>query len=239
MVFLVRLEAGSTFLDDLFKHKGIQKSQDWRGPVVFASSRECDSRASNWQFDHTNHANITTGDRSFLVHGHIPADYDPTTPHALVVSFHAFKANDKKQELITGFSEGADLNGRGLVAVYPNNQFGAGKNGNESIRAWQGAPPGVDDLSQNLCLDANRFYASLLRSPHSPGDVGAADQDLATLVENVLDEFPFDDLTTALNKLVPKLGLDGLLSPIEGALTGCSPALIPFFLASFPPLEPS
>ncbi|KAJ7056912.1 hypothetical protein C8F01DRAFT_338131 [Mycena amicta] len=102
------------------------------------------------------------GNRTFLVH--LPAAYSPSTPgpHAL------------KQERITGLSEvGVLINGKGIVAVYPEGQFGPGKNGNESIRAWQGAPyspPGVDDvaftqellshLSDNLCLDSNRFYAS-------------------------------------------------------------------------------
>ncbi|KAJ7603814.1 hypothetical protein FB45DRAFT_958842 [Roridomyces roridus] len=132
----------------------------------------CSASSSSWQLDDTNHANITMGDRSFLVH--IPGAYDPSVPHALVLSFHGFRADDEQQELITGFSEpGLTLNGRGIVAVYPNGQFGPGKNGNESIRAWQGAPyspPGVDDiaftqqmvqlLSENLCLDSNRFYAA-------------------------------------------------------------------------------
>ncbi|KAF7293027.1 hypothetical protein MIND_01202100 [Mycena indigotica] len=131
------------------------------------------------QFSSTNHANITLalspelgGNRSFLVH--LPAAYDLAVPHALVVSFHGFKSNAKKQERITGLSgSGIRINGKGIVAVYPQGQFGPGKNGDESIRAWQGAPyspPGVDDvaftqalvshLSENLCLDSNRFYAS-------------------------------------------------------------------------------
>ncbi|KAJ7488289.1 hypothetical protein FB451DRAFT_1167737 [Mycena latifolia] len=49
----------------------------------------------------------------------------------------------------------------------------------------------------------------------SPGDAGAANQDIATLVVSTLDS-----ANTALNKLVPKLGLDGLLTPVDGALTG-------------------
>ncbi|CAK5278313.1 unnamed protein product [Mycena citricolor] len=130
------------------------------------------SQPSTWQFSASGHKNLTLGDRSLLVH--IPKDYDPSMAHALVVSFHAFKMNGAEQERISGFSEpGLRLNGKGIVAVYPNGQFGPGKTGNESIRAWQGAPyaaKGVDDiaftqqmieaLSGNLCLDSNRFYAS-------------------------------------------------------------------------------
>ncbi|KAJ6567574.1 hypothetical protein DFH09DRAFT_1468949 [Mycena vulgaris] len=49
----------------------------------------------------------------------------------------------------------------------------------------------------------------------SPGDAGAANEDIATLVASVLD-----GVNTALNKLVPKLGLNGLLTPVDGAVTG-------------------
>jgi len=131
------------------------------------------------KFSDTSHQNVSLalspalgGTRTFLVH--LPANYNPDVPHALVVSYHGFKSSAKKQERITGLSEqGVLINGKGIVAVYPEGQFGPGKNGDESIRAWQGAPyapEGVDDigftqallshLSDNLCLDANRFYAS-------------------------------------------------------------------------------
>lgn len=64
-----------------------------------------------WQFNTSDHANVTVGDRSFLVH--IPVSYDVTTPHAVVLSFHAFKQNDLKQEKLSGFSEkGLELNGK-------------------------------------------------------------------------------------------------------------------------------
>ncbi|KAJ7127938.1 hypothetical protein C8R44DRAFT_733337 [Mycena epipterygia] len=49
----------------------------------------------------------------------------------------------------------------------------------------------------------------------SPGDAGAANEDIAKLVEDILDA-----VNTALNKLVPKLGLNGLLTPVDGALAG-------------------
>ncbi|KAJ7906332.1 hypothetical protein B0H13DRAFT_2274132 [Mycena leptocephala] len=53
-----------------------------------------------------------------------------------------------------------------------------------------------------------------------PGDMGADDQILAKLVEDTLD-----DANTALNTLVPKLGLDAVLTPLDGALTGLLTAL--------------
>ncbi|KAJ7056887.1 hypothetical protein C8F01DRAFT_1086582 [Mycena amicta] len=102
--------------------------------------------------------------RTFSVH--LPAAYNPNTPHALVVSLHGFKGNALTQERITGLSEaGADSregHRRG---------FGPGKNGNESIRAWQDALASMiqqvpftqellSHLSDNLCLDSNSFHAS-------------------------------------------------------------------------------
>jgi len=127
---------------------------------------------SSWQFDSTNHANVTMGNRSFLVH--IPPSYITTTPHALVLSFHGFGEEDLNQEKISGLSQqGLKINGKGIIAVYPNAKFGPGRSGKESIRAWQGAPyspPGVDDiaftqtvvqqLQSNLCVDDSRIYAS-------------------------------------------------------------------------------
>ncbi|KAF7977237.1 hypothetical protein HWV62_4341 [Athelia sp. TMB] len=127
---------------------------------------------SSWTPDETGHVNVTMGERSFLVH--VPATYDASRAHPLVLSFHGFKANDVKQEEITGFSaKGLTINGTGLIAVYPNGAFGPGKTGDESIRAWEGAPyaaPGVDDitfvhdmvnaLQANLCVDDKRMYAS-------------------------------------------------------------------------------
>lgn len=62
---------------------------------------------SPWTFDDNGHADITIGGRSFLVH--IPQDYDRSTPHAVVLSFHGYGGNPAHQELITGFSESGVL----------------------------------------------------------------------------------------------------------------------------------
>ena len=75
-----------------------------------AASSGCGS-ATAWQFDTSNHANVTMEDRSFLVH--IPAAYNANTPHAVVLSFHGFQEDDLNQEMISGLSEkGLKLNGK-------------------------------------------------------------------------------------------------------------------------------
>ncbi|KAJ6534018.1 alpha/beta-hydrolase [Mycena vulgaris] len=127
--------------------------------------------STSWTFDSTNHSNQTIGDRSFLVH--IPANYNPQTEHAVVLSFHGYGASDAKQEKITGFSKAGNLiDGKGIIAVYPLAAFGPGKH-KKPARAWAGAPYSpqdvddiafvaavVDNLQQNLCVDSKRIYAS-------------------------------------------------------------------------------
>ncbi|KAF8186914.1 hypothetical protein K438DRAFT_1973113 [Mycena galopus ATCC 62051] len=91
----------------------------------------------------------------------------------------------------------------------------------------------VVPLVENLTAALNTAGAALASNP--AGDMGATDQDLATLIQNVLD-----DLNTALNTLVPKLGLDGILSPLDaaisGLLTSLNASLVPGLLAALQPL---
>ncbi|KAJ6470578.1 hypothetical protein C8R47DRAFT_1148533 [Mycena vitilis] len=56
-----------------------------------------------------------------------------------------------------------------------------------------------------------------------PGNMGAADQAIGKLVETVLNDLN----DSALNKLVAKLGLDAVLTPLDGALTGLLTGLSP------------
>jgi len=141
-------------------------------PAVVLSSLAAGCGAnSSWTFDSDNHSNQTIGTRSFLVH--IPANYDPSSPHAVVLSFHGRGASDKVQETITGLSKpGLLIANKGIIAVYPMGAFGTGKHKKPS-RAWKGAPYAskevddfafVDDMldavKSNLCVDPARVYAS-------------------------------------------------------------------------------
>ncbi|KAJ7760801.1 hypothetical protein B0H14DRAFT_3895692 [Mycena olivaceomarginata] len=84
-------------------------------------------------------------------------------------------------------------------------------------------------------LTAALNIASTQLASNAPGDMGANDEDLADLIHDVLD-----DVNTALNKLVPKLGLDGLLTPVDAAVSGLlvslDASLVPGLLAALQPL---
>ncbi|KAJ7722057.1 hypothetical protein DFH07DRAFT_972068 [Mycena maculata] len=141
-------------------------------PILVLSARGagCGS-ATPWTFDGSNHANQTVGNRTFLVH--IPAAYNATTAHPVVLSFHGYGEDAQIQENITGFSKkGISIDGTGIIAVYPLAAYGPGKH-HKPARAWTGAPyspPNVDDfqfvdalldsLQTNLCVDPKRIYAS-------------------------------------------------------------------------------
>ncbi|KAJ7185754.1 hypothetical protein C8R46DRAFT_1025716 [Mycena filopes] len=77
----------------------------------------------------------------------------------------------------------------------------------------QGQAGEIGPLVDQLVAALNTATSQLSALP--PGDMGGADADIADLVEEILN-----DVNTALNGLVPKLGLDGLLTPLDGALTG-------------------
>ncbi|KAJ7016006.1 hypothetical protein C8F04DRAFT_1408174 [Mycena alexandri] len=77
----------------------------------------------------------------------------------------------------------------------------------------QGQAGEVAPLIEALIVALNNATSQLSALP--AGDMGGADADIAGLVEEILD-----DVNTALNGLVPKLGLDGLLTPLDAALTG-------------------
>ncbi|KAJ7790555.1 hypothetical protein B0H14DRAFT_3891135 [Mycena olivaceomarginata] len=89
--------------------------------------------------------------------------------------------------------------------------------------------PLLDELTDAL----NTATAQL--STNGPGDMGANDEDLANLIKKTLD-----GVNTALNKLVPKLGLNGLLTPVDAAVSGLlvslDASLVPSLLAALQPL---
>lgn len=92
---------------------------------------------------------------------HVPEQYRPPQPHAVVLSFHGRTRTATYQEELSGFS------GTGVIAVYPQ-----GLTGPDGQPSWQGAPysPAVDDvrfvedllddLQQRLCVDPARVYAT-------------------------------------------------------------------------------
>lgn len=134
-----------------------------------ASADPCSStNPSTWTFDLNGHYTHTLpNNRTFLVH--VPANFKPTTAHALVLSFHGNGGTSSKQETVTGFSDkGLLIDGAGIIAVYPQATLGIGRNGGAPSFSWEGAPyasPAVDDVSDILPT-----YASIVTESFLPID---------------------------------------------------------------------
>ncbi|KAF8186978.1 hypothetical protein K438DRAFT_1023204 [Mycena galopus ATCC 62051] len=138
-----------------------------------------------------------------------------TVPNVAVVPLTLSAVFDTLDEVIVGLTPTLDA----LVAA-------AGPEG-------QLPSASVIPLVQQLTAALNTASAQLAANP--PGDMTVTDEVLAQLIQNVLD-----DLNTALNTLVPKLGLDGLLTPLDaavaGLLTSLNASLVPGLLAALQPL---
>ncbi|KAJ7702774.1 hypothetical protein B0H17DRAFT_1194647 [Mycena rosella] len=87
--------------------------------------------------------------------------------------------------------------------------------GLNSTVAAEGPAGSAGSIAPLLIELTNLNTATTSLSTLSPGDTEAANQDVAIIVASILD-----GVNTALNKLIPKLGLDGLLTSVDGALTG-------------------
>ncbi|KAG8862633.1 hypothetical protein FRB96_001192 [Tulasnella sp. 330] len=126
-------------------------------------------------FNSSGHATRTLSGRTYLLH--IPANYDSSKTHAVVLSYHGYDGTSAQQEILSQFSDpGVLINGRGIIAAYPQGALGNRtlcSGALEFKSAWQGAPyasPGVDDvqftkdiitdISSNLCVDNTRIYAA-------------------------------------------------------------------------------
>ncbi|KAJ7666031.1 hypothetical protein DFH06DRAFT_1323178 [Mycena polygramma] len=86
----------------------------------------------------------------------------------------------------------------------------------------EGQPPSASVVPLLAQLKDGLTTATQQLAAVSPGDMGAADQVIGKTVETLLN-----DVNDALNKLVTKLGLDAVLTPLDGALTGLLTGLSP------------
>jgi len=99
-------------------------------------------------------------DRSYLLA--LPDDYDGTVAHPLVFSFHGFSSNKEGQDVYAAMA--AEGTARGYVVVTPDalgdprewNMFGDPAKADD----FGFVDALVEDLSQRLCIDAERVYAA-------------------------------------------------------------------------------
>ncbi|KAL1692014.1 Alpha/Beta hydrolase protein [Schizophyllum commune] len=139
---------------------------------------QCSSDLPDWGFGPHHRAirtlNVAGADRQYRVH--LPEDYPAEGGHAVVLSFHGNGGTSKHQETATELSHSdVRINGKGIIAVYPQASIGVGRkgDGSDAKASWQGAPYAaaephdieftmqiLDDLEANLCVDSSRIYAS-------------------------------------------------------------------------------
>ncbi len=100
---------------------------------------------------------------------HVPTDYVPTRPTAVVLAFHGYAADESQQEALSRLSEEADA--RGFIAVYPRALEGEEPAGwNAGSCCGTGVHARVDDvgfvdallaeLDSRVCVDTRRVYAT-------------------------------------------------------------------------------
>ncbi|KAJ7826976.1 hypothetical protein B0H14DRAFT_2595499 [Mycena olivaceomarginata] len=77
-------------------------------------------------------------------------------------------------------------------------------------------------------------------STNAPGDQGTNNKDLTKLINKILDITIGQGMNSTLNKPISKLGVDGLLTPVDAAvsslLVSLDALLVPSLLAALQPL---
>ncbi len=95
---------------------------------------------------------------------YVPVSYDPTTPTALVMSFHGRTSNPFQQTVVSGWNLLAEQ--QGVIVAYPaglgtpsqwNTQIPTRRRPNEDVIFVNDL---IDTLSKQFCIDPTRVYAN-------------------------------------------------------------------------------
>lgn len=131
-----------------------------RGP----NAKACDGRTGQ-PLDQT--LTLTFGGVSRTVDVHVPKNYDPKKPSALVLDFHCYGGDEKQEQGLTHINEKADA--AGFVSVHARGTGGL-LSWNAGACCGDAKTTGVDDvgfvramldvLDATLCLDPKRIFAT-------------------------------------------------------------------------------
>ncbi|MBV8758505.1 MAG: prolyl oligopeptidase family serine peptidase [Deltaproteobacteria bacterium] len=110
---------------------------------------------------------ITSGGTSRIVYAHVPPNYDPTRPTALVFNFHGFTSDALQEAVLSLMNDKADS--EGFIVLYPVGT-GAPLSWNAGACCGTATASNVDDIqfvrdilaaaSDKLCIDPARVYAT-------------------------------------------------------------------------------